>query len=70
MTPSPDLAALIEIIAADPVTERALADEKSNDALALACAALAEMHSLRVTADEVRALLRARTLIWMQRHIL
>ena len=37
---------------------------------ALACAALAEKHSLRVTPDEVRALLQTRTIFWLQRHIL
>lgn len=69
MNPSPELAALIEIIATDPNLERSLVDEKSSDALAIACAALAERHSLRVSPDEVRALLQARTIQWMQRHI-
>jgi hypothetical protein len=70
MNPSPDLTALIEVIAGDRILERTLSAEISDDTFALACAALAEKHSLRVTADEVRALLRERTIFWLQRHIL
>lgn len=70
MNPSPDLAEFIEIIADDCELQRLLADEKSTDAFAAACATLAEKHSLRVTADEVCELLRERTLTWLQRHIL
>lgn len=70
MDPSPDLAEFIEVVEADSDLQRALADEKSNDTFSLACAVLAEKLSLRVTAEEVRALLQARMLIWLQRHIL
>ena len=70
MNPSPDLAELIEIIAADENLQRSLGAEKSDDAFALASAALAERRALRVTAEEVRVLLQARTIFWLQRHIL
>lgn len=69
MNPSPDLAAFIEAVAADSGLRRSLAAEKSDDTFAAACAALAEKHSLHVTAEEVRALLRERTMAWLERHI-
>ena len=70
MNPSPDLAEFIEVIAGDAELQRLLADEKSTEAFASACATLAEKHSLQVTADEVCELLRERTTTWLQRHIL
>lgn len=70
MNPPPDLEEFIEVIADDAELQRALADENPTDEFANACATLAVKHNLRVTADEVRELLRERTLTWHQRHIL
>lgn len=69
MNPSQDLVAFIEIIAADAELRRALAQEKSNDAFARACVALAAKQRLHITANEVRDLLRARTAAWHQRNV-
>lgn len=69
MNPSPDLAALIELVAADVELQCALACEKSPEGFAEACVTLAENRRLRITADEVRALLQARTIAWHQRNL-
>ena len=70
MNPSTDLAEFIGVVAGDEALRRTLSEEKSDEAFADACAVLATERSLRVDADEVRELLRVRTMLWHQRHIL
>lgn len=70
MNPSPDLAEFIEAVAADSGLLRVLGEEKSADTFAAACATFARERGLSVTAGEVCDLLRARTVLWYQRHVL
>jgi hypothetical protein len=67
---SPSLAEFIELVARDDELRRILAGEARPEAFTEACARLAETRGLIVNADEVRALLRERAMVWQQRHIL
>ncbi len=70
MSPAPDLAAFIEVVADDPSLVRQLAGENSDAAFSEKCASLAGQRGLRVAAGDVLALLRERALLWHQRCIL
>ena len=68
MEPTPDLTALIESIAEDSELLGKLSAEKSLEGFVAACVAAAEARSLRVTAEEVFQLVRARNLRWLERN--
>ena len=69
MNRSPDIGQLIDVIAADPMLRQELADVRSADAFADACATVAEAHSLGVSAAEVRDRLLRHGIAWQLRHI-
>ncbi len=70
MTPTQALAAFAEHVATDEALRHQLAGLADHAAFAAACVAAGRAHGFVFTEAEVRELLQARHLFWLQRHIL
>ncbi len=70
MTPSEALAAFAERVAADEPLRNRLAQARDHAGFAAACATAGREAGFVFTEADVRELLQARHLYWLQRHIL
>lgn len=70
MTPSEALAAFAERVAADEVLRSRLATITDHANFASVCVVAGHERGFEFTEADVRSLLQARHLFWLQRHIL